>query len=59
MQRQNVIFLILAITTAIFMMLIGVAIGEGSILGIIGSIIGVILIMGIGFAYKGKLRKKE
>jgi hypothetical protein len=59
MQKPNVIFLLLAFITAFFMILIGVAIGEGSFLGVIGSILGVFFTMGIGFSIKSKLRKKE
>jgi hypothetical protein len=59
MKQINSMFLVFAFLTAFFMILIGIAIGERSLLGILGSIIGVIAIMGIGFTYKRKIREKE
>jgi hypothetical protein len=50
------IFVVYAILAAISIMGIGVAIGEESILGVIGSVIAVILVMGFGFKTKAKMR---
>jgi uncharacterized membrane protein len=59
MKKINIVFLLLAFLTACFIILIGVAIGERSILGIFGAIFGVIVITGVGFTYKRRLREKE
>ncbi|MFZ3588098.1 DUF5325 family protein [Bacillus sp. DJP31] len=59
MKQPNIVFLILAFLTAFLIILIGIAVGERSILGIIGSIVGIVAMMGIGFTYKKKLREKE
>lgn len=59
MEKKNVISLLLAFLAAFFIILIGVAIAENSILGIFGSIVGVIVTMGIGFMFKRKNREKE
>jgi hypothetical protein len=45
-----------AILAAMSIMGIGVAIGEESILGVVGSIIAVFVVMGFGFKTKAKLR---
>lgn len=58
MKNKNIIFLVLAIITVGFLMLIGISISEGSIIGIILSILGTILIMGLGFTAKRNLREK-
>jgi hypothetical protein len=50
------IFVIYAILAAMSIMGIGVAIGEESILGVIGSVIAVVLVMGFGFKTKAKMR---
>ncbi|HHW38239.1 MAG TPA: YlaF family protein [Bacillales bacterium] len=57
MKNINFLFLGLAIATVIAMMLIGVAIAERSILGIILSITATVLITGLGFSLKKKMRK--
>lgn len=59
MKQINIIFLVLAFFTAFFMILIGIAVAERSILGIIGAIIGIVATTGVGFTYKKKLREKE
>ncbi len=59
MKQSNILFLVLAFLTAFFMILIGISVGERSGLGITGAIFGVIVMMGIGFTYKKKLREKE
>ncbi|MCA1029913.1 YlaF family protein [Bacillus timonensis] len=58
MKSVNLPMLGFAIATAFFMMLIGVAISYKSLLGIILSIIAVIIIMGLGFTTKKKMREK-
>ncbi|WP_458414034.1 DUF5325 family protein [Schinkia sp. CFF1] len=57
MKKINFLFLGLAIATVIALMSIGVAIAERSILGVILSIIASILIMGVGFSLKKKMRE--
>ncbi|MGG3466520.1 YlaF family protein [Neobacillus pocheonensis] len=49
--------LIYAILAAASIMGIGVAISEKSLLGIIGSILAVIVIMGLGFSTKKRMRE--
>jgi hypothetical protein len=56
---QKFIFLLLAILTTFCIMLIGVAIGEGSGLGILLSIIGVCVFIGIGFKLKRSLSSEK
>ncbi len=56
MKQIKWIFVVYAILAAVSIMGIGVAIGEKSILGVIGSILALILIMGFGFKTKAKLR---
>lgn len=56
MNKVKWIFIVYAILTAASIMGIGVAIGEKSIIGIIGCIIAVIVIMGMGFKTKAKMR---
>ncbi|WP_163101357.1 DUF5325 family protein [Peribacillus alkalitolerans] len=52
------IFLFLAFLAAACMMLAGVAIGERSILGLLLSLLGLIAVMGFGFATKSKYRRE-
>ncbi len=59
MKQINIIFLVLAFLTAFFMILIGISVGERSILGIFGAIIGIVVTIGAGFTYKKKLREKQ
>jgi len=56
MKNINFLFLGLAIATVISLMLIGVAVAERSILGIISSILASILLMGFGFMMKKRMR---
>ncbi len=49
--------LLFAIATAVCIMLIGVAVAEKSLLGIILSIIAVIIVTGLGFTTKKKMRE--
>lgn len=57
MKNINFLFLGLAIATVISLMLIGIAIAERSILGIISSILASIVIMGFGFMMKKRMRE--
>lgn len=52
-------FLLLAVLGTICFIGIGICIAEGSIIGIITSVILLICIMGIGFSKKKKMQKKE
>ncbi|HJV16213.1 MAG TPA: YlaF family protein [Bacillales bacterium] len=51
------IFLIFAILSAASMMGIGIAIAEKSMIGVMGSIIALIFIMGLGFKTKRRMRE--
>ncbi|PLT34342.1 YlaF family protein [Bacillus sp. V5-8f] len=51
-------FLLLAILAAASMAWTGIAIGEGSAIGIMLSILALFIIMGYGFTKKRKLREK-
>jgi hypothetical protein len=51
------IFLIFAVLSAASMMGIGIAIAEKSMLGVMGSIIALIFIMGLGFKTKQRMRE--
>lgn len=57
MKNINFLFLSLAILTVIFIMLIGIAVAERSVVGIILSIIATILVMGFSFKMKKKMRE--
>jgi hypothetical protein len=56
MKKIKWIFVVYAILAALSIMGIGVAIGEESILGVIGSIIAFVFVMGLGFKTKAKYR---
>ena len=56
MKQIKWIFVVYATLAAVSIMGIGVAIGEESILGVIGSIIALVLVMGFGFKTKAKYR---
>lgn len=56
MKQVKWIFVLYAILATVSIMGIGVAIGEESILGIIGSIMALVLVMGLGFQTKAKFR---
>ena len=58
MKRIKWIFVVYAVLATMGIMGIGVAIGEESILGVIGSVIAVVLVMGFGFKTKAKYRAK-
>jgi hypothetical protein len=56
MNQIKWIFVLYAVVTALSIMGIGVAIGEKSLLGVIGCIIVVLFVMGMGFKTKAKMR---
>jgi hypothetical protein len=56
MKQIKWIFVVFAVLAAVSIMGIGVAIGEESILGVIGSILALVLVMGFGFKTKAKYR---
>ncbi|MFD2213010.1 MULTISPECIES: DUF5325 family protein [Bacillaceae] len=58
MKQGKWIFLVLAVLAALFMIGIGVAVGERSILGIILAIIGLNAVMATGFIMKKRMREK-
>ncbi|MCD7033948.1 YlaF family protein [Metabacillus sp. GX 13764] len=58
MKLGKWIFVVLAILAVIFMMLIAVSIGMQNIWGILGAIIGLVIVMGAGFALKGRMRRE-
>ena len=55
----NIIMLGFSIITVAFMMVIGIAIAERSILGIILSIFAVFILTGLGFMTKKKMREQS
>lgn len=57
MKQIKWVFLIYSILSAASIMGIGIAIGEKSIIGAMGSLIGLIVIMGLGFKTKRKMRE--
>lgn len=56
MNKIKWVFVVYAVLAAACIMGIGVAIGEKSIFGVVGCIIAVIVVMGMGFKTKAKLR---
>ncbi len=56
MKQIKWAFIVYAVLAALSIMGIGIAIGEQSILGAIGCIIAVLLVMGMGFKTKAKMR---
>lgn len=54
MSRYQIVTLCLAILVAACLCGIGVAIAEGSALGIIGCLVLSVVLMGAGFSYKRK-----
>lgn len=58
MNRVKWPLLIYAILAALSIMGIGVAIAEKSLLGVVGCIAAVIVIMGLGFTTKKKMRER-
>jgi hypothetical protein len=59
LKKINIVFLVFALLTASFMILIGIAVAERSIIGIFGAIAGVIATSGFAFSYKSRLKKKN
>ncbi|NPC92429.1 YlaF family protein [Bacillus sp. WMMC1349] len=58
MKQIKWIFLLVALAAAISMMLIGVAIAEKNLPGVIGAVMMFIIMMGIGFSLKKRMRDK-
>ncbi|MDA1475688.1 YlaF family protein [Bacillus changyiensis] len=58
MKQVKWIFLLVALITVISMMLIGVAIAEKNLPGVIGAVIMFVIMMGIGFSLKKRMRDK-
>jgi hypothetical protein len=56
MKQIKWVFVIYAVLAAVSIMGIGVAIGENSLLGVIGCIMVVLFVMGMGFKTKAKMR---
>lgn len=57
MKNIQFTFLGFAVAAAIAIMLIGIFIAESSIIGAISAIIALIVIMGLGFSTKKKMRE--
>lgn len=58
MKKSKWKFLLLAIAAVMGMILCGVAVGQKSALGIIGSLALLFFAMGFGFALKRKMRER-
>lgn len=56
MNKIKWIFVVYSILAACSIMGIGISIGEKSVIGIITSILAVIVVMGMGFKTKAKMR---
>jgi UPF0716 family protein affecting phage T7 exclusion len=52
------IFWVLATIAALLIVSVGFAIGAGSLLGVVVSIIGIIIVFGLGFTQKKKMRER-
>jgi arginine exporter protein ArgO len=59
MNMQSIIFLTISILVTFCIALIGVALGEQSLLLAIIAILGTIILMGIGFTLKRKFRNSN
>lgn len=57
MKQIKWIFVMYAVLAAASIMGIGVAISEKSVIGVMGSIVLVVLVMGMGFKTKRKMRE--
>ncbi|PLR97432.1 YlaF family protein [Bacillus sp. T33-2] len=57
MKNIKWVFLFFAVAAAVCMMGIGVAVGERSISGIFGCIAALVIVMGMGFKTKKKMRE--
>lgn len=53
------IFWVLATIAALLIVLVGFAIGAGSLLGVVVSIIGIIIVFGLGFTQKRKCERED
>jgi hypothetical protein len=56
MNKQPIIFILISIAVTFCIALIGVAIGEQSILLAVIAFVGVFLLMGLGFTLKKKFK---
>lgn len=52
------IFWVLATIAALLIVSVGFAIGAGSLLGVVVSILGIIIVFGLGFTQKKKMRER-
>ncbi|TYR79901.1 hypothetical protein FZC66_12220 [Priestia megaterium] len=59
MKNIKWVFVFYAMLATISIMAIGIFIGEGSAIGIISAIIMLIVVMGLGFTTKKKMREKN
>ncbi|MBD1380935.1 YlaF family protein [Metabacillus arenae] len=59
MKIGNWFFLVLAFLAAACMVMTGVAVGFRSVLGIVLSIVGLIIVMGFGFVMKKKMSERN
>jgi heme O synthase-like polyprenyltransferase len=53
------IFFMLALLTTVCIMLVGIAIGEGSWIGIVSSIVGSFIFIGIGFRFRKRFSAEK
>jgi cell division protein FtsW (lipid II flippase) len=58
MKQIKWVFLIYAILSAAVIMGIGIAIAEQSIIGVLSCLVALVIIMGLGFSRKAKMRRK-
>jgi arginine exporter protein ArgO len=57
MKQVKWTLLVYAVLAAVCIMGIGIAIAEKSLIGAIGCIIGIIVVMGLGFTTKKRMRE--
>ncbi|OZT12389.1 hypothetical protein CHN50_10780 [Priestia aryabhattai] len=59
MKNIKWVFVLYAMLATFSIMAIGIFIGEGSAIGVIGSLVALVAIMGFGFTTKKKMREKN
>ncbi|MDT2047491.1 YlaF family protein [Priestia flexa] len=59
MKNIKWVFVLYAMLATFSIMAIGIFIGEGSAIGVIGSLVVLVAIMGFGFTTKKKMREKN
>ncbi|TDB55231.1 YlaF family protein [Bacillus sp. CBEL-1] len=59
MKNIKWVFVLYAMLATFSIMAIGIFIGEGSAIGVIGSLVALVTIMGFGFTTKKKMREKN